>query len=164
MLQAQTTPSGPYRTGTTSPLALCSIGQASDASGVSAKMIRYYESIGLIRPASRSAGNYRTYDPTAVQTLRFIARARGLGFAMEEIARLLALWQEPDRSSADVKALALKHAADLAARIEALQSMKAAVETLAAHCHGDHRPECPILEELAGDIGFASSRTLETPL
>jgi MerR family transcriptional regulator, copper efflux regulator len=128
-----------------------SIGLAAKASGVSAKMIRYYESTGLIRPASRSASNYRTYDDTAIQTLRFIARARLLGFSMEEISNLLALWQEPGRSSADVKALALAHAADLGKRIAALQSMKAVVEKLAEHCHGDSRPDCPILDELSGE-------------
>ena len=127
----------------------CSIGQAAAASGVSAKMIRYYESIGLIRPASRSAANYRSYDHLAVHTLRFIARSRALGFSIEEIARLLALWQDPTRSSADVKALALRHAADLERRIAALQGMKATVDHLAAHCHGDGRPDCPILDELS---------------
>ena len=127
------------------------IGQAAAASGVSAKMIRYYESVGLIRPAARSAANYRRYDQAAIQTLRFIARARALGFEMAEIARLLALWQERGRSSAEVKSLALRHAADLERRIAALAGMKAAIETLAAHCHGDHRPDCPILDELSGE-------------
>ena len=127
-----------------------SIGQAAKASGVSAKMIRYYEGIGLVRPALRSASNYRTYDHAAIQTLRFIARARRLGFSVGEIASLLALWQRPERSSADVKALALAHAADLGERIAVLQSVKAAVETLARQCNGDHRPACPILDELAG--------------
>jgi MerR family copper efflux transcriptional regulator len=140
------------------PVADCSIGRAAEASGVSAKMIRYYESIGLIRPASRSAANYRTYDPAAIQTLRFIARARSLGFSVDEIAQLLALWQEPGRSSADVKALALAHVADLKKRIAALQSIKAVIETLAAHCHGDDRPECPILDELAGGLSARSGR------
>ena len=133
------------------PVAGCSIGQAAKASGVSTKMIRYYEDIALIRPVLRTAGNYRTYDRISIQTLRFIARARTLGFSMGEIARLLALWQEPGRSSAEVKALALRHVADLDARIVALQGMKAAVADLAAHCHGDDRPECPILDTLAGD-------------
>ena len=133
------------------PQRSCSIGQASERSGVSAKMIRYYESIALLRPASRSAANYRSYDHVAVDTLRFIARARGLGFSIAEIARLLALWQEPARSSADVKALALQHVAELERRIAALQGMRAAVADLAARCHGDGRPECPILDELSGD-------------
>ena len=125
------------------------IGQASEASGVSAKMIRYYESTGLIRRASRSAANYRTYDAHAIQTLRFIARARALGFGMAEIARLLALWQEPGRSSAEVKRLARDHVSALAARIATLQAMKAAIETLAEQCHGDERPGCPILDDLS---------------
>jgi Cu(I)-responsive transcriptional regulator len=131
----------------------CAIGDAAKASGVSVKMIRYYESIGLVQPATRSAANYRHYDEAAIQTLRFIARARLLGFSIEEIAQLLALWQEPNRSSADVKTLALAHAADLGRRIAALQSMKAAIEKLAAHCHGDDRPTCPILDELSGAAG-----------
>ncbi|HEY5300189.1 MAG TPA: Cu(I)-responsive transcriptional regulator [Acetobacteraceae bacterium] len=127
----------------------CTIGQAALASGVSAKMIRYYESIGLIRPASRSAGNYRTYDGADIQTLRFIARARSLGFSVDRITRLLALWREPARNSADVKVVALRHVADLDERIRALQGMRAAIESLAEHCHGDERPECPILDDLA---------------
>ena len=127
------------------------IGQAAALSGVSAKMIRYYESVGLIRPAARSAGNYRTYDENAVQILRFIARARGLGFSMSDITRLLELWQEPARSSADVKALALKHIAELDEKIRALADMRAALWRLTDHCHGDARPACPILEKLAGE-------------
>lgn len=129
----------------------CSIGHAAKKSGVSAKMIRYYESIGLVRPAARSAANYRNYDDTAIQTLRFIARARSLGFSMDEITRLLALWHEPDRSSADVKALALAHVADLDKRIAALKDMRQAIENLARQCCGDDRPECPIISELAGE-------------
>ncbi|MGA9869010.1 MAG: Cu(I)-responsive transcriptional regulator [Acetobacteraceae bacterium] len=127
------------------------IGQAALASGVSAKMIRYYETIGLIRPASRSAGNYRTYEAADIQTLRFIARARSLGFSVDKITRLLALWREPGRNSADVKAVALRHVADLDERIRALQRMRAAIENLAAHCHGDDRPDCPILDDLAAE-------------
>jgi Cu(I)-responsive transcriptional regulator len=128
-----------------------SIGEAAQASGVSAKMIRYYESVGLIRPASRSAANYRSYDRAAIQTLRFIARARSLGFSTDEIARLLALWNQPARNSVDVKALALAHVADLDARIAALQDMKSALERLAARCHGDNGPDCAILDDLAGE-------------
>jgi MerR family copper efflux transcriptional regulator len=127
-----------------------SIGQAAEESGVSAKMIRYYESIGLIGAAARSAANYRFYDTASVQTLRFIARGRSLGFSIEEIARLLVLWREPDRSSADVKALALVHVAALDARITALQEMKQAIEVLTEQCRGDESPECPIITELAG--------------
>jgi Cu(I)-responsive transcriptional regulator len=135
---------GPARNG-------CSIGEAASASGVSAKMIRYYESIGLVRPATRSAANYRHYDREAIRTLRFVARARGLGFALDDIARLVALWQEPERRSADVKSVALAHVAELEGRIAALQAMKAAIERLAAQCHGDGEPQCPILDELWGE-------------
>lgn len=130
----------------------CPIGQAARLSGVSAKMIRYYESIGLVRPASRSAANYRSYDRMAIHTLRFIARSRALGFSIDEIARLLALWQDPARNSADAKELALRHVAELEQRIAALQGMKAAVATLAAQCRGDGRSECPILDELSGAL------------
>ena len=149
MLQSTVTSTPRDRPGAVPAEPACSIGQAAAASGVSAKMIRYYESIGLIRPASRSAANYRSYDHLAVHTLRFIARSRALGFSIEEIARLLALWQDPTRSSADVKALALRHAADLERRIAALQGMKATIDHLAVHCHGDGRPDCPILDELS---------------
>ena len=134
---------------TTGPTEACPIGRAAALSGVSAKMIRYYESIGLVRPPVRSAANYRHYDDAAIRTLRFVARARGLGFSIEDIARLLALWQEPARSSADVKTLALQHVADLARRIEDMRRMKTALERVADQCHGDHRPECPILDELS---------------
>lgn len=130
----------------------CSIGEAARASGVSAKMIRYYEAIGMVRPVARSAANYRTYDAVAIQTLRFIGRARRLGFPMDMIGRLLALWQDKARSSADVKALALRHVAELDERIAALQAMKAAIEQVAGQCHGDDRPDCPILDELTGPM------------
>jgi MerR family transcriptional regulator, copper efflux regulator len=133
-----------------------SIGQAAQESGVSAKMIRYYESIGLIGAAGRSGANYRFYDTASVQTLRFIARARSLGFSIDEIARLLALWREPERNSADVKALALAHVAELDARIAALQEMKQAIEALTEQCHGDERPECPIISDLSGGRRAAS--------
>ena len=116
-------------------------------------MIRYYESIGLIRPAGRSDGNYRTYDANCIQTLRFIARARALGFSMQEIARLLALWQAPGRSSGEVKAMALLHIKELDGKIRALQQMRAALQTLTDDCHGDDRPECPIIDDLAGQSG-----------
>lgn len=128
---------------------ILTIGEASAASGVSAKMIRYYESIGLVRPATRTESNYRTYDGKAVETLRFVARARHLGFSMEEIGRLLALWQDRSRASADVKALALSHIAELEARISAMAAMKATLEHLADRCHGDDRPDCPIIDGIA---------------
>jgi Cu(I)-responsive transcriptional regulator len=127
------------------------IGEASERSGVSAKMIRYYESIGLVRPAARSSANYRRYSEPAVQTLRFVARARELGFSVEAISRLLSLWQEPNRASAEVKALALAHAEELGRKIAVLQSMQTAILDLAQRCHGDHRPQCPILEGLSGE-------------
>jgi MerR family copper efflux transcriptional regulator len=129
---------------------ILTIGEASSASGVSAKMIRYYESIGLVRPATRTESNYRTYDARAVETLRFVASARHLGFSMEEIGRLLALWQDRGRASADVKALAVKHIDELEARIAAMTAMKATLEHLAERCHGDDRPDCPIIEGIAG--------------
>lgn len=124
------------------------IGDAARESGVSAKMIRYYEQVELLRPASRSASGYRLFDGTDVHTLRFIRRARNLGFALEEIAELLALWRDDRRSSARVKALALAHVADLEQRSRELQAMAGTLRHLADHCHGDERPECPILEDL----------------
>ncbi len=127
-----------------------SIGQAAAASGVSAKMIRYYEAVGLVRPADRSAANYRAYDEAAIVTLRFVARARALGFSLDEIARLLALWREPGRTSADVKALALRHVADLDRRVAAIQAMRTTIVRLAEQCHGDGHPDCAILDGLAG--------------
>jgi len=129
---------------------ILTIGEASAASGVSAKMIRYYESIGLVRPAVRTESNYRTYDGKAVETLRFVARARHLGFSMDEIGRLLGLWQDRARASADVKALAMKHIGELEQRIAAMTAMKATLEDLARRCHGDDRPDCPIIEGIAG--------------
>lgn len=125
------------------------IGEAARASGVSAKMIRYYESIGLIAPPRRSAAGYRFYDERDVQTLRFIRRARDLGFPVEDIGRLLELWRDGERSSADVKRLAEQHIAALEGRISALQSMQRTLERLARACHGDERPDCPILDDLA---------------
>jgi Cu(I)-responsive transcriptional regulator len=113
-------------------------------------MIRYYESIGLLRPAHRSAGNYRIYDDGALQRLRFIGRARELGFSLREIEHLLGLWLDPSHKSAEVKAVALRHVAELGERIAMLQRLKDALEHLAARCHGDERPDCPILDDLAG--------------
>jgi len=129
---------------------ILTIGEAAAASGVSAKMIRYYESIGLVRPATRTESNYRTYDDKAVETLRFVARARHLGFSMDEIGRLLGLWQDRARASADVKALAMKHIDELERRIAAMTAMKMTLEDLALRCHGDDRPDCPIIEGIAG--------------
>lgn len=125
------------------------IGQASAASGVSAKMIRHYEASGLIRPASRTVSNYRSYSETEVHVLRFIKRARALGFSVADIKDLLGLWGNRARSSAAVKRIAGKHIEQLERKIAELESMVRTLRHLAAHCHGDHRPECPILDELA---------------
>lgn len=127
------------------------IGQASDASGVSAKMIRYYEEIGLIRPASRSENNYRVYDEEQVHVLRFVRRARSLGFSLEETETLLKLWQDKTRTSAAVKDVATAHITDLERRIAEMQGMVKTLKHLAHCCGGDHRPDCPILDDLAGE-------------
>lgn len=124
------------------------IGQAARASGVSAKMIRYYEEIGLIPPAGRTALGYRRYGDRDVHMLRFIRRARDLGFPVEGITELLGLWRDRDRHSADVKRLAVEQAARLREKIAGLQAMVCTLETLADRCAGDHRPDCPILEDL----------------
>ncbi|MEI5667081.1 Cu(I)-responsive transcriptional regulator [Bosea sp. CCNWLW174] len=124
------------------------IGQAAEASGVSAKMIRYYEQIGLIEPPARSQSGYRVYAEPNVHTLRFVRRARSLGFSVEETAALLALWRDRSRASADVKTLALKHVAELEEKAAALQAMAATLRHLASHCHGDKRPDCPILDTI----------------
>jgi MerR family copper efflux transcriptional regulator len=126
------------------------IGQAAETSGVSAKAIRYYEIAGLIAPAGRSEGGYRVYGESDIRILRFIRRARDLGFSIERIRRLLDLWHDKRRASADVKRLALDHVAEIDARIAALVAMRNAVQELAAACDGDHRPECPILRDLEG--------------
>lgn len=126
------------------------IGEASALTGVSAKMIRHYEAVGLVPPASRTFANYRLYNEADVHRLRFIKRARNLGFPMKQIELLLGLWGDPHRSSAEVKQLAQAHADDLGARIREMQAMQRALHALAMHCHGDQRPECPILDDLAG--------------
>jgi MerR family copper efflux transcriptional regulator len=125
------------------------IGQASAASGVSVKMARYYEQIGLLPAARRTEAGYRVYDAETIHRLRFIRRARDLGFSMAEIERLLALWGDDQRASADVKAVALSHVAELERKIAEMTAMKRTLEHLAHHCHGDDRPHCPILEDLA---------------
>jgi MerR family copper efflux transcriptional regulator len=125
------------------------IGEAAARSGVSAKMVRHYESLGLLPRISRTDAGYRQYGNKDVHTLRFIRRARDLGFSMAEIAELLKLWQNKRRASADVKRIALAHAADLHRRIDEMASMQRTLERLAQCCHGDHRPDCPILDELA---------------
>ncbi|MBW7922002.1 MAG: Cu(I)-responsive transcriptional regulator [Rubellimicrobium sp.] len=125
------------------------IGEAARETGVSVKMIRYYEERGLIPAPARTAAGYRVYGARDVQTLRFVRRARDLGFSMAEIEGLLALWQDRARASADVKAIALAHVADLERRIEEMRAMAATLSHLAQHCHGDDRPDCPILDDLA---------------
>jgi MerR family copper efflux transcriptional regulator len=127
------------------------IGQAAKATGISAKMIRYYEQVGLIQPAPRTEGGYRDFDDRDLHTLRFIRRARDLGFSVADIGGLLALWQDRERASADVKTMALRQVDELRQRIDALQSMLRTLEHLAGHCHGDQRPDCPILDDLAED-------------
>ena len=125
------------------------IGEAAARSGVSAKMVRHYESLGLLPGVARTDAGYRQYTENNVHTLRFIRRARDLGFSMAEIAELLRLWQNKGRASADVKRIALDHAADLHRRIEEMTAMKRTLERLADCCHGDQRPDCPILDGLA---------------
>ena len=125
-----------------------SIGRAAEMSGVTAKMIRHYESLGLLPKVARTLGDYRVYTENEIHALRFIRRARGLGFSMHEIETLLGLWRDQRRASKEVKRLALKHMAELDSKIEELQSMRAVLAELAAHCHGDSRPDCPILDDL----------------
>ena len=126
------------------------IGEAASATGVSAKMIRSYEAAGLIPAAQRSFAGYRLYNDADLQRLRFIKRARLLGFPMRRIEQLLGLWNDRSRASAEVKALAMEHAGELSERIADMQAMQRALENLARNCHGDARPECPILDDLAG--------------
>ncbi len=132
-------------TGTTEIL---NIGQAAARAGVSAKMVRHYESLGLLPRVRRTEAGYRQYGAAEVHTLRFIRRARDLGFGMAEIAELLRLWQNRRRSSAEVKRIAQAHVADLERRIAEMAAMKETLQQLVHCCQGDHRPECPILEDL----------------
>lgn len=124
------------------------IGEASRRSGVSERMIRHYEKIGLVPPASRRDSGYRDYGETDLHRLRFIANARDLGFAMDEIAALLALWSDRNRASGEVKALALSRAEELGRRVERLEAMRKSLMDLAARCHGGDHPHCPILDSL----------------
>ena len=125
------------------------IGTVAEKSGVPAKTIRYYESVGLIDAARRTAGGYRTYDERDVATLRFIQRARSLGFPVADVADLLTLWRDRERQSAQVKALAERHLAEMDRKIAELRGMRQTLEHLVERCHGDDRPECPILADLA---------------
>jgi MerR family transcriptional regulator, copper efflux regulator len=130
------------------------IGRASQESGVSAKMIRHYEAIGLLARARRTDGGYRIYDANDIHALRFIRRARDLGFSMKQIDRLLGLWRNRRRASGDVRRIAQQHISDLDTKIENLQAMRRTLQALVQHCHGDHRPDCPILDDLAGDASW----------
>jgi Cu(I)-responsive transcriptional regulator len=128
---------------------MLNIGEAAQASGVSAKMIRHYEAIGLLPAAKRKASGYRVYDEQDVRLLQFIHRGRALGFSLDRIAELLALWQDKDRASFEVRRLAEQHIDELNRKIDELQAMKRTLETLARSCHGDQRSDCPILDDLA---------------
>ena len=130
-------------------MGLLNIGEAAAESGVSAKMIRHYESLGLLRTVRRSEGGYRLYETNDLHVLRFIRRARDLGFSMKDIGHLLGLWRNRRRASADVRRIAQQHITELNQKIAELQSMRRTLEHLVHHCHGDQRPDCPILEDLA---------------
>ena len=136
---SQPTPTGPVN-----------IGAAAQASGVSAKMLRHYESLDLLGRVARTDSGYRQYTEADVHTLRFIKRARDLGFSMAEIAELVDLWRDRARASASVKQIAQAHVNDLEKRIQAMQAMRRTLQNLLHHCHGDDRPDCPILDDLAG--------------
>ena len=126
------------------------IGEAAKASGVPAKTIRYYESVSLIPPAQRTDSGYRTYDSDDIARLRFIQRSRSLGFSVRDVGMLLDLWHDRSRASAEVKALATAHMAEIDRKIAELQSMRQTLQDLSERCHGDDRPDCPILDGLAG--------------
>lgn len=127
------------------------IGRVAELSGVSAKTIRYYEEVGLLGPAKRAANGYRVYDDRSVHVLRFISRARGLGFPLKDVENLLALWNDKRRASAKVRALAEAHIAAIEQKVSELEAMRATLQDLVSRCHGDDRPDCPILDDLAGE-------------
>ncbi|MEN8196714.1 MAG: Cu(I)-responsive transcriptional regulator [Pseudomonadota bacterium] len=129
------------------------ISTVAEKSGVPPKTIRYYESIGLIRPAPRTESGYRSFDNKDLQTLRFIQRARGLGFSVKDVENLLALWRDQNRVSAEVKALAHRHVERIDAKVSELDSMRRTLIELMEKCHGDERPDCPILDDLGGRPG-----------
>ncbi len=133
------------------------IGQAAERSGVSAKMIRYYESVGLLAEATRGPNGYRDFGATDVHHLRFVRRARDFGFSMEQIETLLSLWQKK-RPSREVKRVALEHVRELDEKIAQLTEMRDTLKHLSDCCHGDHRPDCPILNSLSGDVGMTQVR------
>ncbi|XAH23692.1 Cu(I)-responsive transcriptional regulator [Xylophilus sp. GW821-FHT01B05] len=132
------------------PEAGATIGAAARRSGVSARMVRHYEALGLLPPVARTDSGYRLYGEPEVHTLRFIKRARDLGFSMAEIGELVGLWHDRSRASAQVKRIAQAHISDLARRIADMQAMQRTLEGLVSCCHGDSRPDCPILDDLAG--------------
>jgi MerR family transcriptional regulator, copper efflux regulator len=130
------------------PVAVMNIGALAQRTGVAAKTIRYYESIGLLDRPVRSNGNYRVYGERDLATLRFVQRARGLGFAIKEVANLLTLWRDRRRSSADVRALAAAHLAEIEGKLEEMRAIRATLRHLVECCHGDDRPDCPIIDDL----------------
>ena len=132
------------------------IGDAARLSGVSAKMIRYYEEVGLITPPARNQNRYRSYAKSNIHELKFIRRARDLGFTVEQISGLMHLWRDRSRASADVKRIALEHVAALEAKQREIEEMANTLKHLAANCHGDGRPDCPIIENLAEGCSHAS--------
>ena len=136
---------------------LMNIGEAAKASGISAKMIRHYESVGLLPLAARTHSGYRQYSEKEISTLRFIRHARDLGFSIAQIFDLLGLWQNRERPSRQVKALAQAHLKSIDAKLQEFQSMKATLERLVNFCHGDDRPDCPIIETLAQNKDFPPS-------
>lgn len=134
------------------------IGEAAARSGVAAKTIRYYEDIGLIGPTRRNGNGYRAYDERDVHMLRFVQRARSLGFGVRDCGQLLALYRDPQRASAEVKALTERRLAEIDRKLAELAGMRATLVQLAEHCHGDERPECPILDDLAASECAVSGR------
>lgn len=130
---------------------LLNIGQAAERSGVSARMLRHYEGLGLLSGVARTESGYRQYTEADIHSLRFIKRSRDLGFSMSEITELLGLWQNRRRASGNVKRIAEKHLAELEQRIAGMQAMQRTLSTLVHCCHGDARPDCPILDDLAGN-------------
>lgn len=134
------------------------IGEAAALTGVSAKMIRHYEAIGLLPEAGRTFAGYRIYGDRDLHRIRFIRRARGLGFSIERIGHLLALWDDHGRASAEVKSLARAHARELEQKIAEMQAMQRTLEDLANRCHGDDRPDCPILDDLAHEVAPGQPR------
>jgi Cu(I)-responsive transcriptional regulator len=139
-------------TGSTASGRPLSIGEAARSAGISARMVRHYEALGLLTGVARTDSGYRQYTQADVHTLHFIRRARDLGFSMEEIADLLGLWHDRRRASSQVKRIAQQHINDLSARIAQMQAMQRTLQTLVGCCHGDDRPDCPILDDLAGGL------------